>query len=194
MRVYPQIIVPGQWRCNVADRPQAALLLGIEGRGLHLLRVVVCTIRCWSHHAAHAGHCVAGLRVGVCRWCVGQLVGVHVECHAVLLDSDHVWRACSSWRGRGNSRYGCRHSVGLLRARHKHGYHATRCHVRLLRGTRWVVVASWHELLRLESGLEGLEGRRMDSTFWDVIQRCTCGNLARIRRLTGMLVEAWLLA
>lgn len=64
-----------------------------------------------------------------------------------------------------------------------------------LRSVGWVIVASWHKRLRLVSGLERLEGGRVNGTLGNVGQRRTRRHVTGVRRLASMLIEAaWLLA
>lgn len=174
---------------------RAMLLLRVVSCGLHRLLVgIVGAVRCGRHHPAHTGHRVAGLRIRIYRRCVVQLVGVHVKCHAVLLNSNHVGRARNSWRRWSNGGCWCRHGVGLLCSRDEHRDHSARCHVRLL-SARWVIIAAWHEWLWLVSRLvPRLEDTGVNGTLWDSVQRCTCRDLTRVRWLTSMLVETRLFA
>src|SRR5690242_11079629 len=185
-----------QWHTRGCLHTQTILLLRIESSGLHLLWVVVHAVWSRSHHTAHARYSVAGLSVAFCRrrGRVGKLVGVDIVGHAILLVSNHVGRACSSWRRRCNSRSRCGHGVGLLCARDEHWHHPTGRHVLWLRSVGWVVVAPWHERLRLVPRLKWLEGGCMDSALWNVRQRRARRHVARVRRLASVLVEACLIA
>lgn len=185
-----------QWRTRRCCHTQTILLLRIESSRLHLLWVVVHAVWSRGHHTAHARYSVARLSVAFCRrrGRVRKLVGVDIVGHAILLVSNHVGRACSSWGRRRNSRGRRGHGVGLLCARDEHWHHPTGRHELRLRSVGWVVVAPWDERLRLVTWLEWLEGRCMNGALWNVRQRRARRHVARVRRLASVLVEACLIA
>jgi hypothetical protein len=168
-------------------------LLGIVRSRLHLLRIVVRAVWPRCHHAADSRHSVAGLRVALNRGAV-QLRRVHIECHAVLLVSDHIGRSDRSWRRNTNSGSCRRHDIPrLLWARYEHGHHTTGRHVWRLRTIGWVVIALRHVRLGRESGLVRLEGRSVDRSLGYIRKGCASGPLARIGGLADVLVKWWLL-
>jgi len=161
---------------------------------LHLLRIVVCAVWTWRHHATHAGNSVARLRVPFHRrWWRRRLVElsrVDVEGHTIGLVGHHICLT-SCGRRSGDSRSSHRHDVSrLLCARYEHRHHTSRCHVLRLGTSRRVVVVLRNESRGLEAGLLiGLESGRMDRSLWDVGERSASGYLAWVRRLAAVLVE-----
>jgi hypothetical protein len=180
------------------------VLLGlVERRWLHLLRVVVCTIRPRCHHSSHTRDCIAGLGKTFHRRSIKlgrvDIVGhtIRLVGHLTGLDNRGRDRRRSRRRSRGSRCRRCshRHDVTILMSVwYKHGYHATWRQIWRLSAVLRVIVALRHrKILGLISRLERLEGRSVNSPFWDVGQGRTCRSLSRERRLAGVRIEGlWL--